>query len=80
MNGKTDRSFEFNCSLITAFFMALFAITLGFLPAIAAHRVGLAASDALSECAAPHQSRPAEVPPINPVHGTPVATAEGETR
>jgi hypothetical protein len=77
------QSFQFNCSLIVAFFIAFVAVTCAILPALAIHGLGVRASDELSKYADPpiHRRNPTERPSSpNPVHGIPVAmTRAGET-
>lgn len=84
MHPKTPffHSFEFNCSLIVAFFIAFVAVTCAILPALGLHRLGVAAGDEISRYAdPPARSRiPTDRPSSPQLHGIPVAMQEGETR
>lgn len=75
-------SFQFNCSLIMMFFIALAGIAFAILPATGLHRLGTAASDELGLYADPprHPQPAVRTPSPQPVHGLPVAmTTQGET-
>lgn len=66
-------SFEFNCSLIVAFFIAFVSVTIVILPAMGLHRLGTAASDELSRYSDPPARIPTERPSSPQLHGIPVA-------
>ena len=77
---KFFHTFEFNVSIITAFFIALAAILLGILPAVAVHKAGTAAAETFGLYADPHAPIPAARPPDPIAHGIPVALNQGGLR
>ena len=77
---KFFHTFEFNCSLVMAFFIALAAILLGILPAVAVHKAGTAAAETFGQYADPPAATPAVRPPNPIAHGIPVALNQGGLR
>lgn len=76
-------TFEFNCSLIVAFFIACVAVTCAMLPALGLHRLGTMAGDELSQYSDPPKRHrlPTERPSPPQLHGIPVAMqTEGASR
>lgn len=73
-------TFEFNCSLIVAFFIACTAVSFAILPALGLQSLGIKVSDELSQYADPpaHRGLPTERPSSPDFHGNPVAMREGE--